>query len=198
MTLNTTDNKTFTIPQFCAVYTACDAGTKWALKTCDTMYDVWDLAPVKYLQWVATRASVMSSINRRLFFAAAARWRISCLTEASTDYERDVVRRIHEVIAAIEDFARGVVGFDRLEQACKASYAITSELSAYGQDDVQRKHSQFRWAAARAIGIARLGTCRDEQLRRKMALVFFEDEDVAWLRKNVEPCFEVDMLYPHF
>lgn len=44
-----------TIVEFCDVHAACIGGRKWALETCRTMQDVWNLVRPEWLVWVALR-----------------------------------------------------------------------------------------------------------------------------------------------
>ena len=120
-----------TIEQFCTKHRACEEGKEWALASCATMTEVWEKAKPNWLFWVATRPSVLTDKELRLFAVFCARQVQHLMTDP----------RSIEAIDVAEKYAQGKASDDELAAARSAARtaAYAAAYAAYAAADAAAK-----------------------------------------------------------
>ena len=126
-------NHNMTIEQFCTKHHACQEGKKWALASCATMKEVWEKTKPEWLIWVATRPSVLTDKELRLFTVFCARQVQHLMTDP----------RSIEAINVAEKYAQGKASDDELAAAYAATNAAT--YAARAAEHAAMKESQATW-----------------------------------------------------
>ena len=148
-----------TIEQFCTKHRACKEGKEWALASCVSMKEVWEKAQPDWLLWVATRPSVLTDKELRLFAVFAARQVQHLMTDP----------RSIEAINVAEKYAQGKAAHDELVAARAAAYAAdAAAYAAYAAASAARVAAYAAWAASNPA---------------------IKESQAAWLRENTTPNF---------
>jgi hypothetical protein len=164
-----------TIEQFCTKHQACEEGKKWALASCATIKEVWEKAKPDWLLWGATRPSVLTDKELRLFAVFCARQVQHLMTDPRSIAAIDVAERYAKgeasdnELAAARDAAREAAGV--------AGVAKTAARGA----------AWAAWAAAWAAAGATWATWAAAVVEAARATAL--ESQAAWLRENTKPNF---------
>jgi hypothetical protein len=164
-----------TIEQFCTKHRACKEGKKWALASCVSMKEVWEKAKPAWLLWVATRPSVLTDKELRLFAVFAARQVQHLMTDP----------RSIEAINVAEKYAQGKAAHDELvaaRAAADAAYAADAAARAAARAAAYAAADAAAYAAADAAAYAAYAA--DAAARAEI-----KESQAAWLRENTTPNF---------
>lgn len=149
-----------TIEQFCTKHRACEEGKEWALASCASMKDVWEKAKPEWLIWVATRPSVLTDKELRLFAVYCARQVQHLMTDPRSIEAIDVAEKFVQGKASDDELARARTAADAAKAAADAAWAAADAT----------------WAAAWAASYV----AADAAMRESQA---------TWLRENTKPNF---------
>jgi hypothetical protein len=161
--------KDMTIEQFCTKHKACKEGKKWASAYCASMEGVWRKAKPAWLLWVATRPSVLTDKELRLFAVFAARQVQHLMTDSRSIAAIDVAER----------FANGEASVEELETAYAVARAVAraaAYTAAYATTSAARAAARVATSAARAATWATSNAAMKES-------------QATWLRENTTPNF---------
>ncbi len=136
--------KDMTIEQFCTKHRACKEGKEWALAFCASMKEVWEKAQPDWLLWVATRPSVLTDKELRLFAVSCARQVQHLMTDP----------RSIEAINVAEKYAQGKAAHDELVAARAAADAAAYAAAYAAADAADAAAGAAAYAAARAAARA--------------------------------------------
>ena len=170
-----------TIEQFCIKHCACKEGIEWALASCATMKEVWEKAKPEWLIWVATRPSVLTGKELRLFAVFCARQVQHLMTDP----------RSIEAINVAEKYAQDQASDDELAAAraaaraaawaaARAEAAAWAEAAAGAEAWVEAAAGAEAWAEANAAARAEAWVTSNAAMKESQA---------TWLRENTTPNF---------
>lgn len=146
-----------TIEQFCDTHTACKAGQNWALASCSTMQEVWDNAKPEWLVWIATRPSVLTDEESRLFAVFAARQVQHLMTDSRSVAAIDVAERFAHSKASVEELEAAKAAADAAATAATAAWSGDSAATyaaAYAAAKSAAVAATTAYARADAAAIA--------------------------------------------
>lgn len=170
-----------TIEQFCTKHRACEEGKEWALASCASMKEVWEKAKPNWLFWVATRPSVLTDKELRLFAVFCARQVQHLMTDprsieainVAEKYTQD--RASDDELAAARSAARSAADAAAWSAAWAAAYAAAK--TAYA---AAKAADAAAWAAADAAAYPAAWTA---------AYAAMNESQATWLRENTTPNF---------
>ncbi len=172
-----------TIEQFCTKHQACEEGKEWALASCASMKEVWEKAKPNWLFWVATRPSVLTDKELRLFAVFCARQVQHLMTDP----------RSIEAIDVAEKYAQGKASDDELARARAAARAAdaAARAAAWAAADATAKAAYATaYAAAKAAAKAAYATAKAAYATAYAAAdAAMKESQATWLRENTTPNF---------
>lgn len=146
-----------TIEQFCTKHRACEEGKEWALASCASMKEVWEKAKPNWLFWVATRPSVLTDKELRLFAVFCARQVQHLMTDPRSIEAIDVAEKFAQGKASDDELARAYAAARAAYAAAKAAYAVyaaakavyavyaAAKAAAWATSNADMKESQATW-----------------------------------------------------
>jgi len=173
-----------TIEQFCTKHRACEEGKEWALASCASMKEVWEKAKPAWLVWVATRPSVLTDKELRLFAVFCARQVQHLMIDP----------RSIEAIDVAEKYAQDKARDDELAAAWTAAWAAADAVARAADAAAEAAARAATWAAdaAAAWAAARAAEAAAEAAARAAtwaADAAMKGSQATWLRENTTPNF---------
>ena len=162
-----------TIEQFCTKHHACEEGKKWALASCATMKDVWEKAKPEWLIWVATRPSVLTDKELRLFAVFCARQVQHLMTDPRSIEAIDVAEKHAQGKASDDELAAARAAADVASLAADAAAWAAARIAAWVADAAALAADAVAWAASYVAA---------EHAAMK-------ESQATWLRENTTPNF---------
>ena len=169
-----------TIEQFCIKHHACEEGREWALASCSSMEEVWEKAKPNWLFWVATRPSVLTDKELRLFAVFCARQVQHLMTDSRSIEAIDVAEKYaqdkasDDELAAARSAARSAAWSAARSATTAAAWAATAAADA-------------AYAAARAAADAVAAAADAAAWAASNPAI--KESQAAWLRENTTPNF---------
>ena len=182
-----------TIEQFCTKHCACREGIEWALASCTSMKEVWEKAKPEWLIWVATRPSVLTGKELRLFAVFCARQVQHLMTDPRSIEATNVAEKYTQGKASDDDLSTAYAAARAADAAARAAADAAARAAnadaAADAADAAANADAAAWAASYAAYAAARAANADAAARAANADAAIKESQSTWLRENTTPNF---------
>ena len=172
-----------TIEQFCIKHHACEEGREWALASCSSMEEVWEKAKPNWLFWVATRPSVLTDKELRLFAVFCARQVQHLMTDSRSIEAIDVAEKYAQDKASDDELAAARSAARSATTAAANAATTAADAAAWAATAA----ADAAYAAARAAADAAAAAADAAAWAASNPAI--KESQAAWLRENTTPNF---------
>lgn len=176
-----------TIEQFCTKHRACEEGKEWALAFCATMKEVWEKAKPEWLIWVATRPSVLTDKELRLFAVFCARQVQHLMTDPRSIEAIDVAEKHAQGKASDNELARARAAADAAALAAARTAAWVAADAAWAAARIAARAADVASLAADAASLAADAVAWAASYVAADAAM--KESQATWLHENTTPNF---------